>query len=90
MDSDPNRTVSSSELPRPRLLDQMRSAIRVRHYSRRTEQAYVHWTKRFIYFHNKRHPVTMGEREVTEFLNHLAVRRQTAHFLPWPAVGCNE
>ncbi|HVS27665.1 MAG TPA: integron integrase [Burkholderiales bacterium] len=70
--------VSSSELPRPRLLDQMRSAIRVRHYSRRTEQAYVHWTKRFIYFHNKRHPATMGEREVTEFLNHLAVQRQVA------------
>jgi len=53
-------------------------AIRVPHYSRRTEEAYVHWIKRLIYFHGKRHPETMGEAEVTAFLNHLAVERHVA------------
>lgn len=55
----------------PRLLDQVRSAIRRRHYSYRTEQAYIHWIKRFIYFHGVRHPRDLGEAEVTAFLNSL-------------------
>lgn len=59
----------------PRLLDRLRDAIRRRHYSRRTEEAYVHWTKRFIYFHGKRHPSELGSEEVTLFLNHLATER---------------
>jgi hypothetical protein len=46
--------------PRPRLLDRVRQAVRARHYSRRTEQAYVHWIKRFIFFHDTRHPPEMG------------------------------
>jgi hypothetical protein len=50
--------------PKPKLLDQVRQAIRARHYSQRTEEAYVAWIKRFIFFHNKRHPVEMGEPEV--------------------------
>jgi len=57
-----------------RLLDQVRNAVRRRHYSYRTEQAYVHWIKRFIYFHSLRHPQELGEAEVTAFLNHLAGR----------------
>ncbi len=57
----------------PRLLDQVREAIRRRYFSRRTEQAYVHWTRRFIYFHGKRHPRDLGEAEVTAFLNDLAL-----------------
>jgi integron integrase len=57
----------------PRLLDRVRSAIRTRHYSRRTERAYVGWIRRFILFHNKRHPADMGGPEVTRFLTHLAV-----------------
>ncbi len=57
----------------PRLLDRMREAIRARHYSLRTEEAYVAWTRRFILFHNKRHPSEMGEREINAFLSHLAV-----------------
>ncbi|QOC22586.1 integron integrase [Wenzhouxiangella sp. AB-CW3] len=61
-----------------RFLDRVREAIRVRHYSIRTEQAYVAWTRRFILFHNKRHPETMGEAEVRSFLTHLAVRRNVA------------
>ena len=66
---------SDSEIGRPRLLQRVHEAIRVRHYSRRTEEAYVHWIKRLIYFHGKRHPETMGEAEVTAFLNYLAVER---------------
>ena len=49
----------------PRLLDRVREAIRVRHYSRRTEKAYVHRIRRFIFFHDKRHPADMGPAEVT-------------------------
>jgi len=64
----------SQEGNSPRLLDQVRELIRIRHYSIRTEQAYVQWIKRFILFHNKRHPLEMGADEVTAFLSHLAVK----------------
>ncbi len=62
----------------PRLLDQVRDAIRRRHYSLRTEQSYVHWIKRFIFFTGKRHPREMGAEEVTDFLSHLARDRDVA------------
>ena len=62
----------------PRLLDQVRAAIRRRHYSYRTEQTYVHWIKRYIYFHGVRHPREMGEAEVTAFLNSLVAGRGLA------------
>ena len=58
---------------KPKLLDQVREAIQAKHYSIRTEEAYVHWCKRYILFHHKRHPRAMREREVAEFLNHLAI-----------------
>lgn len=58
--------------PKPKLLDQVRDAIRTRHMSYRTEEAYVHWIKRFIFFHGKRHPVEMGAAEVSAFLSALA------------------
>src|ERR1043166_6137938 len=64
--------------PPPRLLDSVRQHLRVRHYSIRTEQAYVHWIKRFILFHGKRHPKVMGETEVSMFLTHLAANRNVA------------
>ena len=48
--------------PKPRLLDRVRDAIRARHYSRETEKAYLHWIKRYIFFHGKRHPLTWGRR----------------------------
>ncbi|MBI3000326.1 MAG: integron integrase, partial [Deltaproteobacteria bacterium] len=57
---------------KPRLLDQVRQAIRTRHYSYRTEKAYIHWIKRFIFFHDKRHPAEMGEAEIGQFLSSLA------------------
>jgi integron integrase len=62
----------------PRLLDRVRVAIRTRHYSIRTEEAYVGWIRRFIFFHNKRHPAEMGEPEINAFLSHLAVRGQVS------------
>jgi integron integrase len=60
------------------LLDRVREAIRARHYSRRTEKAYVGWIKRYIFFHNKRHPGEMGGAEVTRFLTALAVEGRVA------------
>ena len=69
---------ADSRIGGPRLLERVHEAIRVRHYSRRTEEAYVRLIKRLIYFHGKRHPETMGEAEVTAFLNHLAVERHVA------------
>jgi integron integrase len=62
----------------PRLLDQVRDAIRTRHYSLRTEEAYVAWIRKFILFHGKRHPAEMGAAEVGAFLTHLAVDRDVA------------
>jgi integrase len=58
----------------PRLLDRVRLAVRARHYSPRTEKAYVGWIRRFIFFHGVRHPEQMGEAEVTQFLSSLATR----------------
>jgi integron integrase len=69
---------SIDEPRRPRLLDQMREAIRARHYSIRTEDTYVDWARRFILFHDKRHPLKMGPAEVTAFLTYLAVHRNVA------------
>ena len=57
----------------PKLLDRVRAAVRVRHYSQRTEEAYVMWIRRYILFHRKTHPSAMGAREVNAFLTHLAV-----------------
>lgn len=62
-----------NEPAKPRLLDRVRSALRSRHYSFRTEQTYVGWIRRFILFHQKRHPSEMGVNEVNAFLTHLAV-----------------
>jgi Phage integrase, N-terminal SAM-like domain len=71
----PGDTSSSSP---PRLLDQVRNAIRHRHYGYRTEQSYIHWMKRFIHFHGVRHPRELGEPEVTAFLNSLVAGRGVA------------
>jgi integron integrase len=59
-------------------LNRVREVIRTRHYSIRTEQSYVHWVKRFILFHGKRHPNELGETEVAAFLTHLAINRQVS------------
>ena len=62
----------------PKLLDRVRAAIRARHYSRRTEESYVGWIKRFILFHGKKHPSSMGGEEVNAFLTNLAVEGNVA------------
>ena len=64
--------------PAPKLLDRMRNHLRTRHYSIRTETAYVDWARRFILFHGKRHPQEMGGAEVEAFLTHLAVNRHVS------------
>ena len=64
--------------PTPRLADQIAAAIRFRHYSPRTGEAYLAWARRFIVFHGKRHPLEMGATEVTAFLSDLAVRGASA------------
>jgi len=56
----------------------VREAIRTKHYSKRTEQAYVQWIKRFIHYHNKQHPAEMSEQEINQYLTHLAVKGQVA------------
>jgi len=63
---------TSASHNKPKLLDQVRDVIRRKHFSIRTEQAYVDWIRRFILFHNKQHPAEMGEQDLTEFLTHLA------------------
>jgi integron integrase len=77
--------MSPSEIPqrperkvKPRLLDQVRDTIRRKHYSLRTEAAYIDWIKRYIFFHRKRHPSEMGAPEMEQFLNHLAVEMRVA------------
>ena len=72
-----HQALPSPESP-PRLLDPLRDALRARHYSLRTEQAYVSWARRFILFHGKRHPKEMGEEEINRFLTHLAVEDQVS------------
>ena len=62
----------------PKLLDRVRWQLRVKHYSVRTEQASVDWIRRYILFHRKRHPNQMSEKEITEFLTHLAVKKHVA------------
>jgi len=60
------------------LLEKVRDQMRLRHYSLRTEESYVHWIKRFILFHGKRHPAEMAEREITAFLTYLAAEKNVA------------
>src|SRR6266568_4102775 len=64
----------SGEPQQPRLLDRVRISLRTKHYSIRTEEAYVGWIKRFILFHGKRHPKEMGEPEINVFLSSLAIK----------------
>ncbi len=61
-----------------KLLDQVRDVLRLKHYAIRTEDAYVDWIRRFILFHNKRHPAEMGAAEINAFLTHLAVKENVA------------
>ncbi|MFT5459853.1 MAG: integron integrase [Myxococcota bacterium] len=70
--------MTDDSAPKPRLFDLVRAAIRIRHYSPRTEKAYIGWIRRFILFHGKRHPRDMGYAECTAFLSHLATHRRVS------------
>ncbi len=75
----PGGNMTDTTTPRsPRLLDQVRDALRVRHMSLRTEKAYSHWIRQYILFHGKRHPSEMGEVEINAFLTHLAVDKRVS------------
>jgi len=69
---------TSNRAQKPKLLDQVRNAVRMRHYSIRTEDAYIQWIRRYILFHNKRHPNEMGGTEIACFLSHLANEKVAA------------
>jgi integron integrase len=72
---------------KPKLLEQLREALRSRHYSRRTEQTYCLWVKRYIRFHNVRHPAEMAEPEINAFLTHLAVKEKVSASTQYQALA---
>ena len=74
----PQNVAASPAGHKPKLLDQVRDIIRRKHFSLRTELSYCDWIRRFILYHQKRHPGDMGEAEITDFLTHLARDRQVA------------
>ena len=76
--SPPSSMIRDLDGAKPRLLDQVRYCIRRMHYSIRTEESYIGWIRRYIYFHDKRHPNDLNENHITEFLNYLAVQRKVA------------
>jgi site-specific recombinase XerD len=61
-----------------KLIENVRNVICMKHYSIRTEETYISWIKRYIFFHNKRHPSEMSENEISEFLTYLAVKKHVA------------
>ena len=65
-------------IQKPRLLDRLRDRIRLKHYSIRTEKAYLVWNRRFVLFHNKQHPRNLGTKEVEQFLTYLVVNARVA------------
>lgn len=78
MPSMPTLGVISEPAQKPRLLDQVRDRLRVKHYALRTEEAYIDWIRRYILYHQKKHPSEMGAAEIESFLTHLAVDRKVA------------
>jgi len=77
-DTQPDPREPRHAMAEPKLLDRMRALMRTRHYSIRTEDAYVQWARRYILHHGKRHPSAMGAEEINAFLSHLAVERNVA------------
>jgi hypothetical protein len=73
-----NESPDRNETAKPKFLEQVRIILRTRHYSLRTEEAYLGWIRRFILFHGKRHPQEMGGTDVAAFLNYLAGERAVA------------
>ena len=71
-------TSIAPSVKQPKLLDRVKHAIRTKHYSQSTEQTYIKWIKEYIFFHQKRHPLDLGEQHVNRFLTHLAVNKKVA------------
>ncbi len=69
-----------------KLLDIMRDKIRVKHYSLKTENVYIYWAKKYILFHNKRHPNTMGKKEIEEYLTYLAKKSKCISYYTEPSL----
>ncbi len=63
---------------KPKLLDQMKSVMRIKPHSLKTEKSYIQWVRRYIYFHNKRHPDEMGALDVQKYLSYLAVEQNVS------------
>jgi len=63
---------------KPKLLDQVRNLMRLRHYSLHIEEAYVGWIRRYLLFHGKHHPHDLHEKEVSDFLSNLAIKGRVA------------
>lgn len=61
-----------------KLLEQVHDQIKLRHYSRRTEDSYIHWIKDYIYFFQKKHPAEMGKKEINDFLSYLATEKHVS------------
>lgn len=76
-----------TRLEKPKLLELVHEAIQARHYSPRTEKTYVSWVRRFILFHDKRHPGEMGEAEINAFLSHLGVKGRVSASTQNQALG---
>jgi hypothetical protein len=74
--------------PKKKLLDQVRDRLRMKHYAYRTEQSYVDWIRRYILFHNKRHPQDMGVAEVEAFFDLSCGRRKRRYFKPKSGIEC--
>jgi hypothetical protein len=74
----PQQPIPAPSDGKPKLLDRVRHHCRLRHLAQSTEKQYVMWIRRFILFHNKRHPLEMGKAEVSAFLTHLAVEGHVA------------
>ena len=72
------RNMKPTTAPPQKLLDQVREILHLKHYSRSTEKTYLSWIKRFILFHNKRHPQEMGESEIKDFLTYVAIKKNVA------------
>jgi integron integrase len=71
-------TLKETAYHKPKLLDEVRTQLRVNHYSKKTEEAYLNWIKRYIYFHNKTHPEKLDKSDIQKFLNHLTINNNVS------------
>jgi site-specific recombinase XerD len=73
-----NPIFHEKDMKHPTLIEKVREVMRLKHYSYRTEQSYVYWIRKYLRYHNLRHPRDMREKEIRDFLSHLAVKQNVA------------